>query len=146
VRTISLELLQLLRTELTSLEERAKFAIPLQLTGVIGLWVQIYAFDKGLARGIAGTALGVLLISIFTSFYFVRPRALPLCWDRMLDGTLSREDRNVSEIEADAFATLYRSWLNEAKRLRRGFLWSVGLGALALVIAIAAYIADLLHP
>jgi hypothetical protein len=144
--TISLDLLQLLRTELTSLEDRAKFVIPVQLTGLIGLWVQIYAFDKGVARGIAGAALGVLLVSIFTSFYFVRPRALPLCWDRMLNDTVSREDQNVSEIEAEILSTLCRSWLNEAKRLQRGFLWSVGLGALALVLAIAAYIADLFHP
>jgi hypothetical protein len=144
--TISLELLQLLRTELTSLEDRAKFVIPVQLTGLIGLWVQIYAFDKGLARGIAGAALGVLLVSIFSSFYFVRPRALPLCWDRMLNDTASQEDQNVSEFEADILSTLCRSWVNEAKRLQRGFLWSVGLGALALALAIAAYIADLVHP
>ena len=144
--TISLALLQLLRTELTSLEDRAKFVIPVQITGLIGLWVQIYAFDEGLARGIAGAALGVLLVSIFTSFYFVRPRALPRCWDRMLNDAASGEDQDVSEIEADILSTLYRSWVNEAKRLQRGFLWSVGLGALALVLAIAAYIADLSHP
>jgi hypothetical protein len=57
--------------------------------------------------------------------------------------SLSAEDANVTDVQAEIVATLFRSWEKEATRLRRGLLYEIGLGAFTLVLAIAAYICDL---
>jgi hypothetical protein len=79
------------------------------------------------------------------SLYLVRPSASPVLWEQMVD-SLSAEDADVTEIQAEIVATLFRSWENEANRLRRRLLHAIGLGTFTLVIAVAAYIVDLLQP
>jgi hypothetical protein len=140
---ISLDHLQLVRGELTSVEDRVKLVIPVQLTGLVALWISIVDFDRGVARGIAGAALGVLLLSLFMSLYLVRPRSLPALLPRVANETASPEDLPVSEVEASIAATLCRAWVQEAERLRWCLMCAIGLSALALMVVIVAYIVDL---
>lgn len=140
---MSLESLQLLRAELTSVEDRAKLVIPVQLTGLVALWLSIVDFDKGLSRGLAGAGLALLLVAMFSSLYLVRPRPILPLLRQPYEKPASGEDPTMGGVEANIAAMLSQSWVHEAERLRRCLICAIILCAVALVAVIAAYLVDL---
>jgi hypothetical protein len=139
---LSLDSLQLLRAELTSVEDRAKLVIPVQLTGLVALWLSIVDFDEGVSRGLAGVGLALLLIAMFSSLYLVRPRSLLPLLHPIGDEPASGQDPGPGGVQVD-IAMLSRSWVQEAERLRRCLLCAIILSAVALGVVIAAYVVDL---
>jgi hypothetical protein len=89
-------------------------------------------------------ALGVLLVSLVTSIFLVRPCRMPSFWESIVTDTLSADDPEIAEVEVRVVTTLSRLWGKEEKRLRRGLLYAVSLGALTLVLAGLAYALDLI--
>jgi hypothetical protein len=137
-------LISSLRASLLSLEERATRVVPAEVAALIGLWTQLDAFDRGLARALAWTAWGMLLVAILTLARLIMPSRLAGFWDSLVppEVVLAHPKPLRLEEEAAIAARLSAELHVQTDRLRRGFRLTVGFSGCALVLTALAYVIE----
>jgi len=136
-------LLHFMRDSLTSLEEQATRIAAGQIAGLVALWTQLHAFDRGVPRSLAWAAWAVLLLAIGRLAPLVTPRRLARFWASLpVKSALQGGERIDCDAESQVIIELTEAAETQMRRIRHGLNHSIALGCFGLGLAALAYVVD----
>lgn len=131
--------LAVVQASVTSMEESATRIVAAQLAGLIALWTQLFTWEDGLPEVLAWSAWVALVGGILLLAPVVTPRRLARFWTSILPGAAAAPAAPDPTAELAVVQGLLDDFMTQRGRMARGLRSSVRLGALALVLVVAAY-------